>query len=277
MATDPAQKTQVTALILSASQVAEYHREGFLVLPALSTPSEIARLRAIYDHHFHVRSGREQGAQFDLFGRDNDDQKANVPQILGLSRFAPEVKDTLLYRNVAAVLSQLFGIPHSSLGDHAICKPPHCLLATPWHQDEAYWDAGSDYCGASVWVPLQDVDEHSGCMHFIPRSHWGEVLPHRSHGGDPTVHGLEIDGDYPHLFTKAVPCPLLAGGCTIHHQRLLHHTTPNTSPEPRRAWIFTGGIPPVPRQHAKDLPWERAKRTARAERVATFAARKADS
>lgn len=259
------------SVILSAADIATFHREGFLTLPCLSTPEELARLRTVYDHHFAARTGRERGAQFDLFGNDADPTAANVPQILGLSSFVPEVRETVLYRAVTAVLTQLFGVPQERLGDHAIRKAPRCTLATPWHQDEAYWGEGLDYCGASVWVPLQDVDERTGCMHFVPRSHWGELLPHRSHGGDPSVHGLELDGDFPGVLAEAVACPLPAGGCTIHHQRLLHYTSPNDSDEPRRAWIFTGGVPARRRQFPKDLPWERAKRTARAERAAAFA------
>lgn len=260
------------SVILSAADVVRFHTEGFLTLPCLSTPDELARLRALYDHHFAQRSGRERGSQFDLFGDDVDPDAPNVPQILGLSTFVPEVRQTQLYGAVTSLLYQLFGVVQDRLGDHAIRKAPHCPLATPWHQDEAYWGEGMDFCGASVWVPLQDVDERTGCMHFVPRSHWGELLPHRSHGGNPRVHGLELDGDFPELLADAVACPLPAGGCTIHHQRLLHYTSPNAGDEPRRAWIFTGGMPPRRRHRAKDLPWERAKRTARAERAAANAA-----
>ncbi len=256
---------------LSAADIATFFRDGFLQLPCLSTPAELARLRELYDHHFAVRSGRERGHQFDLFGDDADPDRPNVPQILGLSTYAPEFCETQLYRTVRDVLTQLFGVEQDRFGDHAIRKPPRSPLATPWHQDEAYWGESLDYCAASVWVPLQDVDERTGCMHFVPRSHWGELLPHRSHGGNPQVHGLELDGDYPELLAEAVAVPLPAGGCTIHHQRLLHYTSPNDSDEPRRAWIFTGGVQPHPRQQPKDLPWERAKRTARAERSAAFA------
>lgn len=260
-------------ITLTAAQVAHYHVEGYLTLPPLTTPEEVASLRAIYDHHFEVRSGREEGAQFDLFGDDKDPAKANVPQILGLSRFAPEVKETMLYANVRSVVAQLLG-GDIGLGDHAIRKPPFCEAATPWHQDEAYWDMRSDHCSLSVWVPLQDVDAESGCMHFVPRSHYGEILPHRSANNDPSVHGLELDGDFGDLLTRAVSCPLLAGGCTIHHNRTLHYASANRKAEPRRAWIFTGGVS-VKRQEPWQRPWEQAKRTQRDQRAKEYAAKAA--
>jgi len=38
--------------------------------------------------------------------------------------------------------------------------------------------------------------------------------------------------------TAAVACPLAAGGATIHHPGVLHHTAPNDSDDPRVAWIL---------------------------------------
>lgn len=258
---------------LTPAQVAHFHVEGYLTLPPLTTPDEITSLRTIYDHHFAVRSGRDQGSQFDLFGNDQDPDRPNVPQILGLSNFAPQVKQTRLYANVKSVVAQLFGM-EVPIGDHAILKPPYCAAATPWHQDEAYWNARVDHCGLSVWVPLQDVDQESGCMHFVPRSHFGEILPHRSAGNDPAVHGLELDGDFSEILARAVSCPLPAGACTIHHNRTLHYATPNHKAEPRRAWIFGANVS-TKRQRPWQRPWEEAKQTLRAQRAHAYTSKAA--
>ena len=75
---------------------------------------------------------------------------------------------------------------------HLIFKPPRHGAATPWHQDEAYWDTNLDYHAVGAWVPLDDVDVDNGCLWFLPGSHRGEVLPHRHLGDDPTVHILEV-------------------------------------------------------------------------------------
>ncbi|MBA3686582.1 MAG: phytanoyl-CoA dioxygenase family protein [Planctomycetes bacterium] len=258
---------------LTAEQIAGFHRDGFLALGPLTDPGELAELRTTYDRHFAARSGRAEGRQFDLFGDDSDPDRANVPQILGLSQDEPGLRETVLWANARSVLAQLFGAEPDYFGDHAINKPARCAKATPWHQDEAYWGGRDDHLSASIWVPLQDVDTGNGCMHFIPRSHWGEVLPHRSEGGNPAVHGLELDGDFPGLLDGAVACPLPAGGCTVHHQRTLHYTTPNASDESRRAWIMVGGVTAHRRQVARPQPWEDAKHTLRVARAREHAAR----
>ncbi len=56
----------------SANQIAHYRNEGFVALPPLTDPAEIAELRAIYDSLFARRAGRELGEHFDLAGNDND-------------------------------------------------------------------------------------------------------------------------------------------------------------------------------------------------------------
>jgi hypothetical protein len=262
---------------LTTAQIACFHREGYLALGPLTDAAELRALRETYDRHFAARTGRAEGRQFDLLGDDRDAQSANVPQILGLAQDEPALRDTQLWANARSVLAQLFGADPDYFGDHAINKPARCASATPWHQDQAYWCGRHDHLSASIWVPLQDVDATNGCMHFIPRSHWEEVLPHRSAGGNPAVHGLELDGDCSDLLASAVACPLPAGWCTVHHQRTLHYTTANASDQPRRAWILVGGVTSRLRHAARAQPWEEAKQTLRAQRAEEHLAKVRDS
>lgn len=254
-------------ITLTARDIARYHVEGFISLPAITTPAEIARIRTIYDDLFTRRAGHEQGNHFDLFGDESTtrDPREQVPQILGPEKHAPELKDTLVWSNVRAIAEQLFGGPCDGLGTHAILKPPGCPKPTPWHQDESYWGRNVDYNSFSLWLPLQDVDQTTGCMHFVARSHWGEILPHRPGAGNARVHGLELAIDPP-AASEIVAVPLAAGGCTIHHQRTLHYTTANNGSEPRRAWIFVAGAGGRVRHAPKVLPWQDEQKTLRAER-----------
>jgi ectoine hydroxylase-related dioxygenase (phytanoyl-CoA dioxygenase family) len=252
---------------LTDEQIRFYHDNGYLVLDQISTPEEIAQLRAIYDRLFAEQAGRERGDQFDLAGSDEEGKTAKLPQILSPSTYAPEMRETLAWANARAIMTQLWGQEPASQGDHAILKPAHYGSPTPWHQDEAYWDPAFDHCSLSVWMPLQDVDERSGCMHFVPGSHVRQVLPHRPIGGDPRVHGLELDPAVEVDLSGAVAAPLKAGGCTIHHQRTLHYAPGNVSDIPRRAWILMGNLPGTPREEPYDYYWQKQRHTAREERA----------
>lgn len=252
---------------LSPEQITAYHAQGYFSLPPITTPEELVKLRAIYDRLFEQRAGHAEGNHFDLAGIDEAGQAPVLPQILGPSKYAPELVTTLLRANCDAIAAQLCGPECLFRGDHAINKPPHSPAPTPWHQDEAYWSDDTLYAHAlSIWVPFQDVNEANGCMQFIPGSHKLEVLPHHSINNDPRIHGLELDAGACDVSHPAI-CPIPAGGCTIHPSRTLHYTAPNRSAAPRRAYILIYHTEPVKLPAARNFYWNRAKHTAREERA----------
>jgi hypothetical protein len=180
-------------LTLPPDQVDFFHREGYLVLPAVTTADEVAGLCEIYDRLFATEVGRAEGDRLDLSGTDEDGQKAVLPQILNPSKYAPELAHTVYRANAASIAKQLLGPTAEYRGDHAIRKAAHSQAPTPWHQDEAYWNPNLDYSELSIWIPLQEATLKNGCMQFLPGTHRQEVLPHHPIGNDPRVIGLEVD------------------------------------------------------------------------------------
>jgi ectoine hydroxylase-related dioxygenase (phytanoyl-CoA dioxygenase family) len=251
-------------IVLTQAQIDFYHREGYLVLEAITTQEEVARLREIYDRLFAMRAGREEGNQFDLGGTDEEGKEAVLPQILNPAKYAPELKSGLYRVNALAVANQLLGPEAQYHGEHAIFKPARTGATTPWHQDEAYWNPALNYNSFSLWIPLQEATVENGCMWFVPRSHRWEVQPHHCIDNDPRIHGLEIDAADT---ATAVACPLPPGGCTIHHNRTLHYTGPNRSDIPRRAYILGYGLTATPRAEPRVFYWNDRKRTPREQRA----------
>ena len=259
---------------LTPEQIEFYRRAGYLALPQLTTADEVGWLREVYDRLFAQRAGRAEGNQFDLAGSDADGEEAKLPQILNPARYAPELKEGLFRANAHQAAKQLLGEQCITQGEHAIMKPPRVAPETPWHQDEAYWSPAMEYHSISIWIPLQEATIANGCMWFIPGSHTRDVVPHHTIGHDPRVHGLEMDQLPPR--EQAVACPIPAGGCTIHHNRTMHYAGPNTSDQPRRAYILGFGMPATKRAQPLDFYWNRTKQTPREQR-AQAAARRADA
>ena len=256
------------ATTLTPEQIAQFRADGYLALPSITTPAEVAQLRGIFDRLFAEGAGWEKGAQFDLAGTDEDRRPA-LPQILNPAEFAPELLATEFRRTALAIARQLLGADAEPWFEHAILKPPRYGAATPWHQDEAHRnDPGVDYDQLSVWLPLQEATEANGCMRFIPRSHRGPVLAHRSPGDDPRVTALECTGGF--APEDAVPCPLPPGGATIHHCRTLHSAGPNASDIPRRAYILAFRSAMRPDADFRGYPWNMEKRTAAQARNAAW-------
>lgn len=252
-------------IVLTQDQIDFYHREGYLVLDAITTQEEVEWLRGIYDRLFEARAGREAGDQFDLGGTDEEGKEAALPQILNPSKYAPELRQGLFRANALTVAQQLLGPEAEPRGEHAIFKPARTGAETPWHQDEAYWDPNLNYESLSIWIPLQEATLENGCMQFVPGSHKEEVLSHHTINFDPRIHGLEVDAADT---SRAVACPIPAGGATIHHNRILHYAGPNHSDIPRRAYILVFGLSPTESSESRDFYWNTQKETPREERAA---------
>jgi len=258
---------------LTDEQQRFFHENGFLEVPQISNPDELARMRRAYDRIFSQKAGREEGNEFDLAGTDEEDKEAALPQILQPGKYAEELRDTQAEANARAIAQQLLcpdGSEEVRGGPaHAIFKPAHHGAATPWHQDEAYSPhPENDSRNVSIWMPLQEATLENGCMQFIPGSHLQEILPHRSINNDPRIHGLEVTPEAGVDFSTAVACPLQAGGVTIHPGRTLHYTGANHSAIPRRALIFMFSLSSLPRNDNRRFPWNETKQTARLERAA---------
>ncbi|MBI3830624.1 MAG: phytanoyl-CoA dioxygenase family protein [Planctomycetes bacterium] len=242
-------------MVLTDEQIAFFRREGYLTIPAITTPDELARMRALYDRLFASKAGRADGNQFDLGGADEDGKEAVLPQILGPVKYAPELAETLYRANATAIARQLLGATAAYKGEHMIFKPARTGVATLWHQDQAYHDPKLDYDNVNVWLPLQDATLENGCMQFVPRSHTWDVLPHHPIGHDPRVHGLEVDE--PERFAQqAVACPLPAGSACFNRSYMLHYAGANRSDIPRRAYILVFSNPPKPATRTRAFPWQ---------------------
>jgi phytanoyl-CoA hydroxylase len=125
---------------------------------------------------------------------------------------------------------QITGLELDFWYDQFLGKPPGKSVPTYWHQDEGYWGRNLRNKGATCWIPLIDVDETNGCMHFIDYGHKGEVLTHRPVEGMASDL-LTCDPDV----SKMVVCPIKRGGVTFHHSNTPHMTTANRSAIWRKA------------------------------------------
>jgi len=252
--------------VMTAEQVAAFHRDGFVSVQNLSSRAEIESLKEAYDRLFSERRGWDSGDLFDMVGRDDLKKGLSLPQMLWPSRYEPLLRQTALYHNAYAIAQQLLGPKLENILEHAIMKPAGQGAATPWHQDDAFSRPGTGFVEAiSIWMPLQDVSVASGCMQYVRGSNHGPLLDHQSPNNDPRIHGLQIKGEFD--LTNAVPVPLSAGDAVIHHSRTIHGAGVNSGTEPRRAYILGYSVQSRPHERMmKDYPWNLEKQTAREER-----------
>lgn len=232
------------------AEVRRFHDEGFLSVERITTDEEIAWIARVWDALFADRR-----TWFDVaspFGANDD---VRVGQMLFPEKWAPALRETLYFKNARRIAARLLAYEEAKVEawGHMVLKPALNGLATPWHQDESYWDAGLDYHAVGAWLPLEDVDGDNGCMCFVPGSHRGEVLSHRHLDDDPRLHLLEVDASID--TSAAVAVPLRMGGATFHHPRTLHATAANRTARPRRAFANEFQTSPVRRAVPAAKPW----------------------
>ncbi len=246
---------------LSQHQVASYRENGYLAVEQFVDEKELAHLRVILAGMFAKRAGRDRGYHLDLVGIDDEESPPGIPQILHPSRLVAELRGNQFLSKSKLIARQLLGANVEFVLDHAVLKPPHGEEPTPWHQDAAFGDPRFDTQSVSMWLPLQDTTIANGCLHFIPRSHLGEVLPHRPAKNDPRLHALECFDGFDS--TKAVACPLSAGGVSLHDGMMLHSAGPNRRDQPRFAYVAVFRTPARRRSIPREFPWRERSQTAR--------------
>jgi hypothetical protein len=230
-------------------EVARFREDGYLAIERITTDEELEWLRGVYDALFAAGHSFDTARPYGEVGGE-----PRLSQIIQPEARVPELRNTVYFRNARRVIARLLGQEERDLvaWGHMILKHAHRGPATPWHQDEAYWDPELEYCAVGAWLPLDDVGPHNGCLRFVPGSHRQGVLPHHHQGGNPAVHLLELD-DFD--ASQAVSVPLRAGGASFHHQRTVHGAWPNPTSEARRAYANEFQKPPVPRAEPVHRPW----------------------
>jgi Phytanoyl-CoA dioxygenase (PhyH) len=252
---DPAVAAADPASVLDDATVRRYRRDGYLTLPRLLHGSGLDELRAVYDSLFARRRSTDTGDYYDIAGRAGEDGDApRLPQIIHPEKYEPGLLETAHYRAARALAGRLLDHPAEQLDvfGHMILKPAGYGVETPWHQDEAYMDPAWENRGLSIWTPLDEATMDSGCLHFVPGSHLGEVVPHFHIGHDTAVRGLATETVDPAL---AVPCPVPAGAATVHDCRTLHYAGPNRTGTPRRAYVLVFKAPARPVANPRPRDW----------------------
>ena len=218
----------MTLAMLTRSEIDRFHDEGYLAIarPVL-TPAQLGRISALIEPLFTYPERVPEEWVHDL--GEPSPARSSIPEVVFTAEIEPRIRMTSAYRTMRGIAGQLLGTPATISFDHAIVKPAHTVSVTPWHQDFAF-NVEDRATTVNFWVPLGDATRENGCMRFIPGSHLEPTLPHVSQGSD-ALHAVGAPEE------RMVVCPVPAGGFTVHTQRTLHSSGPNSTDADRLAWV----------------------------------------
>jgi ectoine hydroxylase-related dioxygenase (phytanoyl-CoA dioxygenase family) len=220
--------------VLNSSQLANYARDGVLVVPDVIDAETVATLRGVTDAF--VERARRLTTHDEVFDLE-DSHSAAEPRVRRIKMphlHHPAFAALVRHPGIIAVLRALWG-PHIRFDTAKLnLKSAGYGAAVEWHQDWAFYPHTNDDL-AAVGVMMDDMAEENGPLLVIPGSHRGPVYDHHADGRfcgamDPATCGAD--------FGRAAKLTGRAGAITVHHVRAVHGSAPNTSNRDRRLLLF---------------------------------------
>jgi len=212
---------------LAPEDIRFFHDEGYLGPYTMHTPEEMDKIRPLIEHEifeakgpFHVNKQKSRH----LDNRTIYDLCAH-PTIM-------DRVESILGPDIVLWQSNFFN------------KPPGAK-EIPWHQDMNFWSSEIEPgINVSAWLAIDDTDLANSCVQLMPRSH-RRMIPHVKAApeqafkeqGDPDHIGIDSD--------RVVKMEIKAGQFFLFTERMLHHSTANTSDRRRLGLAIRITIPIV--------------------------------
>jgi ectoine hydroxylase-related dioxygenase (phytanoyl-CoA dioxygenase family) len=218
--------------VVSNDDVRSFIDNGFLVVPDLISPAELAELKA--DTLKLARGGYPceslKPVDADL---SDDDVLASILCIHQPHYISEVMKKYVQHPQICGVLSQITAA-HLPFWDGSVNCMQSMLFVKPpgfqgqaWHQDEIYIPT-RDRSLIGAWIAIDDATIANGCLWVVPGSHrTGYLYPQRAHEDTdefdfaPESHGFDEEAE--------VPVEVKAGTLVFFNGYLLHRSRKNRS------------------------------------------------
>jgi ectoine hydroxylase-related dioxygenase (phytanoyl-CoA dioxygenase family) len=151
---------------------AAYQRDGAVVLRGILSPTEVATLQRGIDANLALPSPRA------IVASQPDDPGRFVEDFCNWQDNSDYLR-TIFHTPLAAAARLLMGSTSVRLyHDHMLTKEAGTRAATPWHQDQPYYNV-EGFQNTSFWIPVDPVRRHS-TLEFLAGSHKGPWLMPRT-------------------------------------------------------------------------------------------------
>jgi phytanoyl-CoA hydroxylase len=221
----------MTHFKLSDQQIADYHRDGYLVVKNFLQQDEVNKLYKIAIEDDAVRKHA-----FDLNDQTGKKTKLTLWYKPGNDAYGMLTKSRRMVESVDRLMD----------GDSAVChfhsklmqKEPKVGGAWEWHQDYGYWYKNEFLFPdqmISVMVAITEANKANGCLQVIKGTHKMGRIEHGFAGEQVGASQRYVD-----LALKTmdlVYVELMPGDALFFHSNLLHRSEANTSDKARWSLI----------------------------------------
>lgn len=152
--------------------VADYQRDGAVVLRGILSPDEVATLQR------GLNTNLSQPGPRAIIASAADDPGFFIEDFCNWQT-NPDYRSTIFNTPLAAAASLLMQSSTVRLfHDHMLTKEPGTAARTPWHQDQPYYNVDG-FQNTSFWIPVDPVSRAS-TLEFLAASHRGPWLMPRT-------------------------------------------------------------------------------------------------
>lgn len=211
--------------------------EGYCVLEKAIPESALEALDASCQGYLEEHIGLMTQVQADVLGLTHKDRRYFLPS---WHDPAGEVGQFLFGDLMTEIVGRLLGPEAYLFLELFVVKSGRIGMPFGWHQDSGYLLGQAHEPYLSLWCALDDATEENGALHVLPWSKTGsrEILPHHKDKASGDFIGYE--GDDP-----GVVVPVGRGGIVAMSSALFHRSGPNTTPQPRRAFLVSYSALPI--------------------------------
>lgn len=214
---------------IKPDEVARYHRDGVVLLPAMFDDDWIALLSQGLVTNCQNPSNRSRVWDRDAAGRTMFYDSQAWQNI-------EEYQQFIFHSPAAQIAGQLMKSACVNFYFDAVFVRSHgSQFATPWHQDEPYWSVeGYDTC--TIWMPLVPVNRENA-LAYVPGSHrldsvfyqynFGNLNPDGKPGVDQVDFSSVSDLTFPDINADpegfgVVSWDMQPGDCVAFNSRIMH-------------------------------------------------------
>jgi len=213
--------------VLTDSEVAFYHREGYLVPQFQLSENEVKQLQEmtdrLLDHNTHIKDGMI-GSPHLVNGAGTQNVKSEAGWM-----------DIAAHPKIIDMLEQLIGPDIMLWTSTMFYKPPVEGNATPWHRDGAFYPI-APLETVTVWIASFESVKDNACLRVIPGSHLNRSIGrHKDGHWSKSEEGGALDTSE---FNEAdaVDVELQPGQMVIFDVYTIHGSRPNLGKRSRAGY-----------------------------------------
>ena len=224
-------------MTLSASQLAQFNADGFLVLRQFADHELCDMILELAKVHLKYKIPPIE-TESEYVGLDKEVLKVTVRRLRQVYDRDIMFKAWMEDKKIRPILKQVLqDTPVLTLAHHnsIMTKMPHTSTETSWHQDIRYWNFENDNL-ISIWLALDEEFDENGVLEFIPGSHKMQFSPEQFEGKQYFSCTAPENQE---LIEKKTSTILQKGDVVLFHGRLLHRANKNSTDKAKISFVYT--------------------------------------